>query len=129
MDKKFVPKFRKPEAMCFWCQGNLTDDDLEGMTTEFSRYYAKCEKCRAKQTPRQPISIIEAVDFPLLIDQPMYNGSYPTGGLMYTKKGVLDDFIKGATEGTISDLTDSEEIMMSPPLFSILVEWAMNSTD
>ena len=129
MDEKFVPKFRKPETMCFWCQGTLTDDDLEGMTTEFSRYYAKCENCRAKQSPQRPISIIEIVDFPLLIDQPMYNESYPTGGLMYAERGALDDFIKEATEGNISDLTNSEEVMLSPPLFLTLVEWTMNLTD
>lgn len=122
MEEKYVPIFKKPEHVCFWCgRETLTDEMLDECVSDFGRYYLRCPNCGPDIDRDENLFIIEAVKFPVLIDQPMYDGRYPTGPwcAVHRDKAVAAR-IKLVTEGAIEVSESDEEMLVSPAAYSLI---------
>lgn len=126
MEEKYVPTIRKPEHVCFWCgKETLTDEMLDECFSDFSRYYLRCPNCHPEFDQKNWIRLIEAVDFPVLIDQPMYDGQYPTGPNCRASRKEAVEGIRVITNGAV-DATNEEEVLLSPAAYSLVTGQPLN---
>ena len=119
----FKPMYQKPDDICFWCHKPFVQEEQNEHPTEFGRYYARCNRCAQRFNPKEMVWFMEAGPIQGLIDQPMYNGEYPTGAFKVIDRDSAARFVKAATEEQVEIDDDTEEVLLYPDAWDLLEDF------
>ena len=128
IDPDFVATDRKPENVCYWChQPTLDQETINSKVTYFGKYYAFCPECQRRRQPDKNVLFMEAGPVQGLIDQPMYEGEYPTGECIEIPRDIAAKFVHTVTEGQVEVDDDTEEVLLYPDGYTLLEDFVLKN--
>lgn len=116
----YKPTMRKPEGVCFWCHGSIDQEELDKHPSAAGKYYAMCKNCASHWKPKHNVFMVEAGDIQGLIDQPYYEGVYPTGAFMMMKRETAMEVVRKLSQGAVEPEEDLEEVILSMDAYELL---------